>query len=572
MRSWLHGFAALAVLVLLGAWLRRGSIDPLHAVLIVGLGVACAFGGRTIAAILAVAVVGTDMALGFPPGAELWVRFARKGAWSLAAACALWWTVPPAWEAIRGRLAGLRVRLGAAPGIATAVALIAGFVVLRRLGADHPLGPDAGWFLMSATKVAEGQVPYVDFASFYHAGAFYVQAAAFRLLGSDGAAVRLQIVVQHVAVLASLCAVLAMRARVGAAGIAVLAAAYVAFVPLIEGLLYMLEPMSSAFGWAALAAATWKGRRPGGAFAAALLASAALWAKQPGGAFLVALAIPHLDSGRFERRLAVAQAFGFLLLPAIFFAAHPAAAGRYWDQNVVRLFSYASGEMVPLSSSREIVNALVQNALVPAVVMLSTGVAVAAVRRRIGGVTRGDVAVLAAGVLLLAPSLMRPYRHYYLYSLPFALFGAAVCVRAIGSMPRWVGATALVALLMGGSTYVRLAAITTGRDAGALSEAQISAFIASRLGGHDAALIVPKSPEYHFLSGARSVDGDYTFIYHPASFEAARPRFEIAARDRRPAFVVDTGEEWVEPCRERLRALGFRLRDSEGPVEYWTPP
>src|SRR3972149_2275169 len=164
MRPWNPSFAALAVLVLSSIGLRRGTIDLPVVGLLAGLGVVLALGRRTartglVAVLLAAAVAAAIVAAmvgGFSPGVALWVRFARKGAWSLAATCALWFCVPPAWAALRDRLAGARLRLGSFRWTPSIALLVAGFFVLRRLGADHPLGPDAGWFLMNALKGSEG--------------------------------------------------------------------------------------------------------------------------------------------------------------------------------------------------------------------------------------------------------------------------------------------------------------------------------------------------------------------------------------------------------------------------------
>lgn len=567
-RGVLIGAPALyaAITWLLGAGIEAWKLLPLVAIVLVMIAAAKpepTWLQAWISLIVTFGLVIVAAAMGSPPIEGLAARLLRRAVFALTAAGALWIAVEGARAALLESMRPIRIALGRMTVVSTVLllaVLVVGNYFLVKLNA---LGPDAGSYLVTAIKVSEGQIPFVDFVTLYHPGVYYVQVLWFWLLGSDLSAVQLQLVIQHSIVAACLALVLRWRFRLGFFGLTLTVGSYFIFMPVIEGLQYAVEPMVGMFGWAGLAVSTWAATRERGraaaAFAGALLASAAFWVKQPGFVFLAAIPLVHLDAGRFQARVLAAQLAAFFVLPALFLALHPSAAPLYWHQGVERMFAYSAGDVSYQPPFSVTLAALAQNATAPVLLALAALVG-----------RRGDRLIVIAGLLALVPCFFRPFRHYYLLALPFAMFGLGVLLRQAGPwmQRRWIAVPALALIVGGVASYVRL--IGAEPPGGADEERAVAAYIDERAGGE--ALIVPASPQYYFLTGTRPPDDDLTFIDSDAHFEAARARFEAAAARKLPAFVVESDLDWEERCRERLRALGFTLRDSEGAVEFWAPP
>lgn len=482
------------------------------------------------------------------------------------------------WRRLCERSYGLRSALAA-----WALSVVGGSAILGWLVGHYPWGPDVGVHVTDAMRVASGSVPYVDFYTLYHAGNLYLQAAWLALFGPlSSATLGAQVVVQHAWIATCLAVVLRVRLGLGGWALALAIAGYFFFVPALEGMFLILEPMSSCSGWAALALASLLGRRLRTASAPAaaalaggllvgLLATMALATKQVGGVFLAALPLVHLDAGRLVRPVLVAQLGGAALLPAGFFLAHPEALAPYWQQCVLGLFSYAQGTLTASEPAWFVVHHLARNALLPLALAGALGLCSFELRRGGGPRPWGDVLLLSAGAATGLPSFIRPYLHYYLFPLPFAVFAVALVVRRgapLWSAP-WQLTVALGLLIFGVTPIVHYHEQTFGRDVGAGHERAVETFIRERAGGRDRVLILPSSPQYYLRAGTSPPDGVYMFVTNEADLARAGGQFQLAREGALPAFLVDRGDRMLDACRARLRELGF-VRRAEGPnVEHW---
>lgn len=471
-------------------------------------------------------------------------------------------------------------------------ALIASGVIAAR----HPLGPDAGAYVGAAQRILAGQVPYLDFPIIYYPASFYLQAALISVFGPSPAVLRLEMRIANLVVVALLGLVIRLRLGVGPVALAwILGGVVWALLPL-EGGYYVLEPLVSSLGWAGIAAGTLAARVSGArataaprtraelgwALASGLLAGGAVALKQPGAVFLIVIPALQLDLRRFEPKLLAAQLVGVAAWPAAFFATNPEALVPFLDSTVFRLASYAGGKLAPAEPWPDRLRAFAQLAGLPVAVAVALGACLAQVRKpgRPGTTRLTDAAVLFAGLVVTLPALSRPYRHYHLLTLPFAAFGLACLVRALCSAahasPRrgmvWrsgLGALVLVVawpFLDYWSSPV--AAFRRGDD-----ERAVAAFIRERSGGAARLLVLPNTPQYYLLVGARPVNDDFAFVDTAARYADARGLALAAAAERLPTFVVDRGGPHAAHCRALLLELGFVSRASlSGLAEYFEPP
>lgn len=178
------------------------------------------------------------------------------------------------------------------------VALAAGSIALAYLLPFRDYGlnlDDEGLVLSSIQRVAEGQVPYVDFVTGYTPGYFYLSAWLWRLAG-DVPTLRVLLACVHAGAAAGLALV---AARVASPFLAVLVALlYVAFIPVFPGEFCAFNiPYPAWFAtlaWVAmvLALVGFVARRRRSALVAAGLGAAAALATKPNaGVFALAGAV-----------------------------------------------------------------------------------------------------------------------------------------------------------------------------------------------------------------------------------------------------------------------------------------
>lgn len=435
-----------------------------------------------------------------------------------------------------------------------------------------PLGPDAGFTLMKARLLESGRAPYLDFPVGYGPFQPWLQSLYFHVFGRGTEQLRLQQWTHHVVIVLVLAALM-RSGRAHFSLVALASALYLASAVAFEGFYFILEPTVSAYGWLAVGAMLCASRlRPGPraawavpvALAAGALAGLAAGVKQSAALYApVVLALAFVPRGPRSRACAAAAIAGLLAPFALYFALHPLAFRPFLDDSVLGILSLAVGKRLPFEPWRLRAISLAYTAWIP--LALASALAL---RRRAGALAPLVAVLCAAGLAFWLPQLTRPYLHYALLPLPFAVLALAFCM-GIGPeagdgppgrvLRKVLLSLALLPLVPQGWIEGRL---RRGSD----QERTVSAWIAGHVPAGQPLLIVPASPQYYYLTGHASYDGGYEFFPDPRSVWHA-------AQAGAPVLVVDRSHGWLVPEYEReLRAAGFRRAQVLGPHALWLPP
>jgi hypothetical protein len=440
-----------------------------------------------------------------------------------------------------------------------------------------PLGPDAGFTLMKARLVEKGRVPYLDFPVGYGPFQPHVQALFFQVFGTSPDALRAQQWAHHLLLMGVL---LALARAAGASGalLSFAGALYLASAVAFEGFYFILEPMVGAFGWLALGVMLAAGRlleragaggRSAGlclAVTAGALAALAAGIKQSAAVFAPLLLVLPL-AGKWPRRTGavVAAAAGLAAPFLVFFALHPSTWPRFLADSVWGIVLLAVGRRLPLEPLWLRAVSLAYTAWIP----VSLAAACWLVRRRPERTTGERVLALlcAGGLAAWLPQLTRPYLHYALLPLPFAVLALAFLLA--GSRP---GRAPLSPSVRAVFAVLALLPLTAqGWVEGRLRRSQdeerrVAAWIDGQVPSGRSLLIVPASPQYYYLTGRPSYDERYEF------FPDARA-VRHAARAGAPVVVVDRAQGRYVPLYEReLQDSGYRRVSVLGPHSLWVPP
>jgi hypothetical protein len=348
----------------------------------------------------------------------------------------------------------------------------------------------------------------------------------------------------------------------------------------LEGFYYILEPHLNVFVWLSIALALHGARHvdPSGsgrpwlwAMGAGFAAGAAFWTKQQGAVALpLAAALPSLSRGRVEIRTAIWTAGGFLVLPFSFFALHPDAL-KPAIEPMMALTKYAANRSYAVSDTWYGLRQWL--CLIP---LLAAGVVAAGflisredpADRRVGRVGLG---LLSAGVLLLLPSFLRPYLHYLLVPMPFALLALPIVVRALARLPRRLAvacaATAgclIVACIRPAVLASARQVLVPGFEAPSSweRERRIAEFMGRYVGSSPRIYVLPNSPQYYVYLRRGGDKSGYEFLPPDADV-----RHALASRV--PAFIVDRGEADIRHYEGLLRSEGYRLVQRVAPASAW---
>jgi hypothetical protein len=282
--------------------------------------------------------------------------------------------------------------------------------------------------------------------------------------------------------------------------------------------------------------------------------------------------MPSLCAGRWLLRPLLWAAAGFAAVPCSFFLVHPDALRPALAAST-RLLQYARSQG-PFAITDHWQGIRLWNWLIPLFPIAALAGVVLARNGRDADRKWGRVAIALcfAGFALLLPSFLRPYKHYLLLSLPFAVAAGATCVRALGVMPR---RTALAAGML--APIVIFAGVrppfsslervlipgdqvpTYGR-----MEESIGAFVRRYSGNAPRILVAPNAPQYYLYAGR---PGD------PATFKFDVSDDEIrrALAEDVPAFIVDRGGADIPHLESVFRSSGYRLVAREPLVSAWQP-
>ena len=448
------------------------------------------------------------------------------------------------------------------------------------LSAKESLGPDGGYYVTHSWLVGNGLVPYRDFPIWHTPGIFYLQRVYSQVVGETRAGFAAEIWLQHIATLALFLFVARRYFAASVAACAFCAAVLLGSVSPLEGFYYVLEPHVNVFAWLSIALAlvgAERMNRAGAAsiwfwpLAAGLAAGAAFWIKQQGAVLLpLAAVIPSLFSGRISPRPAVWTAAGFAVFPLSFFVLHPDA----WSHAIrfyLELARYATNRG-PYAIADTWEGLRVWNWLIP---LFPIGAASAGLLVRRGGTEdrrlgRVALGVLAAGFLLLVPSFLRPYRHYLLVPLPFALLAVLTLLRALALLPRRVAVVAGLAATVLAFGFVRPPLLALRRvlvpgfqePTSWEREQKVAAFIARRAGRSPRIYVLPNVPQYYVYLQKRGDMSGYEFL--PPDSDVRR-----ALKSSVPVFIVDRGEADIQHYEDLLRSEGYRLTERFSTASAW---
>jgi MFS family permease len=421
-----------------------------------------------------------------------------------------------------------------------------------------PVGFDSACYLASARDVSQGLVPFRDFLSMYTPLGFYLFALPILIGRHPDHRVLLLFETAIVAVNAVLCGRLWLR--LGARPRTVLFYGVVLFIlgfSLLDNSL-LLEPFSISFGAAGMLVMAGAGARHWriGVFSGMLVGLSFL-SKQYGLLFaapVAALAWTSPSGGRGWRLRAAGAALGFVAAAASFVGLLWAAAGTppqvVLSGSVPLWYAGASDSAARISVWRQI--SFWQWLIAGKVFLMSVAAAAAAVLSR-GGRFRSHFrenrrAYCVAGLGLaaaLTPSLIRPYEHYYLYSVPFVLWLAALSLdeESIGGGGFALGASAAMVLIV-----LVLMALRSNRYAYKVREEREEARAVGRW-------IPPGAPVYmtshwHLYYTAKLANGVPQFGYEEHfSFHDDLPELLDRRRSRAQYLIVSPRELDAEGAR-----------------------
>src|SRR5262249_61325055 len=164
-------------------------------------------------------------------------------------------------------------------------------------------------------------------------------------------------------------------------------------------------------------------------------------------------------------------------------------------------------------------------------------------------------------------SLGRPYLHYLLLPLPFALLGLVLTVHALQRAPRRSLAVEVGAALGLSLSAASLPAISAARHVVPTRhrELEIVGFIRQYAGSSPKLCILPNVPQYYVHLARRAADRDgYLFLPSDASVARALSR-------RIPAFLVDRGGADIPHYEGLFLTAGYRRVGDRPGVSAWLP-
>jgi hypothetical protein len=339
-----------------------------------------------------------------------------------------------------------------------------------------------------------------------------------------------------------------------------------------EGFYFILEPTVNAYGWLAVAAVMASSRLRGGArgggvdvalaFLAGVLAGVAAGVKQSAALFApLVLALAFVPRTPRSRSCAVAAAAGLAAPFVLFFALHPSAWRPFVADSVVGILSLAAGKRLPFEPLALRLVSLAYTAWIPLALL-----AALALRHRAPAPLRGVITVMAvAGLAFWLPQLTRPYLHYALLPLPFAVLALVFALSATPEVPH--GRVARGALMVLALLPLASEAWIEGRmRRESEQERTVAAWIERHAPARRPLLIVPASPQYYYLTSRPSYDGAYEFFPDPRSVWHA-------ARSGAPVVVIDRSQGHLVPLYEaELGAAGYHRAQALGPHALWLPP
>lgn len=465
--------------------------------------------------------------------------------------------------------------------ICTVGVLITGYE-LWWFGSEHPLGPDAGYYLMRTLKVRDGEVPFRDFFTMHPPGSFYLQDLFLSLFGNSPEGLFLTMYAHLIAV-----GVLVLFIQIELFGFSLTWVGpslllYLYLVPVYETFYFVIEPMVSFWGLAAIYFSLLAVRPRSSeskvlpamlASAAGLLLGVAFSIKQTSVAYAAVPCILLFLRYRSQRSEGLQTVLWLLLgtiVPAvIFFSFYPDTLRPWFEQNVLTLIRYAQGNVAQDTHSPAAT--LICNYLIFAIPFATLLLTIPKTVRQDAALRSGypqQLAIAVCAIVLALPCFLRPYLHYYLSPLPL------VSILAGGLISHCERKAARLAIAVCGLLF--LATVTSGvrqmhallyslRRHGELGyetqRAQVE-WIEQLAGPVEKALILPDSPQYFYLTGYKCPIGDYVFWIDE--------RYREAALNGYPLFFVDRGTQVGNDTRRQLIEWGFEPRDKFGQVERWT--
>ena len=404
---------------------------------------------------------------------------------------------------------------------------------LAYLAFVHPLGPDAGYYVLSAEAFFEGRSSLAELTAIYPPGSFLLQGLYQKI--HDGAAegLRIQILLHHVLITIFISLTL-LRLKVIPKHLGWLPfVLYIIGSWFLEGLYLIIEPFSSLYGWAGIYLATrgmtqghperaTRAFLPGRAdwlpyLFAGFLGAVAANVKQVGLVFpVLLLAMSWIGTSKNRRSRVVSCLTGVFLCELFVVSINPADMFILLKSNIYRLLVYASTDPSTnqMRTHLEIV-AFLRRAWVSVPILLSALTAIGALYSERRKSTVNDPAQYNRGLTFLAfsiiagstllPSLIRPYGHYYLFPLPFAVSGAIYTFSVIWKSRSIYLRYALIAifflLLSGlpstGKSLLRDQVIHWRK------EQAVADWIRSNSDALNEAVIVVGVPQYYLLTGLR---------------------------------------------------------------------
>ncbi len=436
------------------------------------------------------------------------------------------------------------------------------------------IGPDGGHILMNARLVRQGMVPYLDFKVVYGPFLFYLQAAYLSLFGGSRSSLLLQLWTHHVITLLIVLAILRFLLRAPGWVLCLVSASYLMVLPNYEAFYMIVEPTMGIYGWAAIALTVFATRAPDESWreagsptrvkgamlaAAGFLASVSAGVKQSGAVFLLlTLSIPVLMSERFERKMLLSGSIGALLPFVAFFGTHPTTIPTFWNDSVIGIISFAAGKRLELDPLEVRLAAARFSAWIPG--MLLIAMFGASISRSVGSRERRLVLVMClAGLILWLPVFSRPYRHYFVSSVPFALVALGWLCGLPDRSPRVTEAYRLgrqmVVVLIVATLMWRFYLESRAEEQSLRwirsEEDQVAAWIAGNTSRGERVLIVPNTPQYHYLVGTEDIIDAYEFVQDPNIIW-------YAAREAAPVFVVHRGDgRYIRYYEQTLRRVGY---------------
>ena len=463
--------------------------------------------------------------------------------------------------------------------------LFAGYVAFRAavLSTREGLGPDGGFYVAHSWLVRDGLVPYRDFPYWYTPGGLYVHRISAMVLGETHRGILAEIWLEHLATLALLLFVVRRCVSASWPACALLAALFLGSISPLEGFYYVLEPLLNLWLWLSIALALMAAERTGAnapgsliwPLLAGIAAGAAFWTKQPGVLVLpLAAGLPSLWRGRLELRPALWTIAGFLAVPLTFVLFHPDAvlpALRHMSE----LFQYVSnrgrGQVIDTWAALRSWIWLVVAFAMGILSARSLAVGQETHDRRAGRVA---LAILCTGLLLLVPSIAKPYLHYLLVPLPFALFALSTLERALSRqrrhLPALAGAALAVLVLSALNRPIAAAVRRTllpGRE-GASSretEREAAAFIARYAGDSPRMYVIPNSPQYYVALRKPATD-ESGYEYFPSEKDVRR-----ALATPAPAFIVDRDGVDIPLYERVLASAGYQVVGRNARISAWLP-